>query len=150
MCNDLCSQYLTNIGNKYRSGILMISAFHGIFSFYFTPFHLLAVVPQRTSILTTSTPNFYLYLSLSFVKNIFVNTAQRKHHKGSRSAWPGHAQQSNSGCKSTLPEMHCSQWRVFWMSITNVMQHLNIGIRWLPARLGVTFFVVQLLMNEKA
>lgn len=71
-----------------------------------------------------------------------------EHHKGSRSAWPGHAKQSNFGCESTLPEMHFCQWRVFRMSITNVMQHLNIVGRWLPVWLGVMFFVVQLVMNE--
>ena len=59
----------------------MISAFHGIFSFYSTPFHSLAVVPQRTSLLTTSTVIFYLYLSLSFVDKIVVNTAQSKHQR---------------------------------------------------------------------
>ena len=59
--NDLCSQYFIHVANKYRSGIFMILAFHGIFHFYSTPFRSLAVVPQRTSLLTSPAVIFYLY-----------------------------------------------------------------------------------------
>ena len=65
LCNDLCSQYLMHIGNKYRYEIFMISAFHGIFYFYSTPFRSLAIVPQRTSLLTTPAVKFYLYSNVA-------------------------------------------------------------------------------------
>ena len=60
LCNDLGCQCLMHLGKKYRSGIFMISSFHGIFYLYSTPFHSLAVVPQRTSLLTTPAVIFYL------------------------------------------------------------------------------------------
>ena len=62
LCNDLCSQYLRHIGNKYISEIFMISAFHGIFYFHSTPFRSLAVVSQRTSLLTKPAVIFLVYL----------------------------------------------------------------------------------------
>ena len=42
-------KYFTHMKNKYRYGILIISAFHAIFCFYPTPFQSLAIVRQSTS-----------------------------------------------------------------------------------------------------
>ena len=43
-----------------------LSFSHAIFSFYSTPFHSLAVVPQRTSLLTTPTVVLLLYLNVAW------------------------------------------------------------------------------------
>jgi len=58
-------QYLWHIENKYISEIFMISAFHGIFYFYSTPFRSLAVVSQRTSLLTKPAVIFLVYLNVA-------------------------------------------------------------------------------------